>query len=71
MTHYIASRGRSTGLLDRLASLAHDIRERRERHAIYRRTVDELNALTDRDLADLGVHRSEVPQIAREAAFGS
>lgn len=37
------------------------------RRAVYRRTVDELQALSDRELADFGFHRSEIPRIARQA----
>lgn len=34
----------------------------------YNRTVSELESLTNRDLADLGLSRSDIPRIAREAA---
>lgn len=34
----------------------------------YRRTLDELAQLSDRDLADLGMHRSLIREVAREAA---
>ena len=37
----------------------------------YRTTLEQLQALTDRDLADLGVYRGNIPQIAREAAYGA
>ena len=40
----------------------------RQRRAIYLRTQAELQALSDRDLADLGMHRTEIGRIAREAA---
>jgi uncharacterized protein YjiS (DUF1127 family) len=40
----------------------------RERQALYNRTVSELDALTDRDLADLGIPRADIRRIAREAA---
>ena len=35
---------------------------------VYRRTYAELSALTNRELADLGLHRSEVRRVALEAA---
>jgi uncharacterized protein YjiS (DUF1127 family) len=41
-----------------------------ERRAIFNRTVAELDALTDRDLADLGIPRADIRRIARDAAFG-
>ncbi|SHJ39177.1 protein of unknown function [Palleronia salina] len=60
-------RGR-TGLRAQFDSL----RAAYERHArtrtAYRKMVDELHAYSDRDLAELGYHRSEIGRIAREAS---
>ncbi|SDF19973.1 DUF1127 domain-containing protein [Limimaricola pyoseonensis] len=39
-----------------------------ERNRVYRQTQRELSLLSDRDLADLGLHRSQINQIAAEAA---
>ncbi|RJL18352.1 DUF1127 domain-containing protein [Paracoccus siganidrum] len=47
------------------------MQENRARRAVYRQTVRELNALTARDLNDLGISRSMIPSLAREAAWGS
>ncbi|PLW77662.1 DUF1127 domain-containing protein [Cohaesibacter celericrescens] len=33
----------------------------------FRDTVDELSSLSNRDLADLGISRSDIPQVARES----
>ncbi|GGE13874.1 hypothetical protein GCM10011390_36260 [Aureimonas endophytica] len=33
----------------------------------YRATVNELNSLNQRELADLGICRSDIPTIARRA----
>ena len=41
-----------------------------ERRAVYRQTVRELEALSARDLADLGIHRSMIETVAHEAAYG-
>ncbi|PHP26706.1 DUF1127 domain-containing protein [Limimaricola cinnabarinus] len=38
------------------------------RNRVYRQTQRELSLLTDRDLADLGISRSAITQIARDAA---
>ena len=35
---------------------------------IFRNTVRELNSLNDKDLSDLGISRSDIKFIAREAA---
>jgi uncharacterized protein YjiS (DUF1127 family) len=34
----------------------------------YRQTYNELMQLSNRDLADVGIQRSEIPEIARQAA---
>lgn len=33
----------------------------------YRRTVSELNALSNRELDDLGINRGDIPYVARTA----
>ena len=33
----------------------------------YRRTMSELNALSNRELADLGISRADIPFVARRA----
>ena len=33
----------------------------------YRRTVSELRNLSSRELADVGIQRSEIPAVARKA----
>ena len=41
-----------------------------ERRAVYARTVRELNGLTDRELADLGISRVSIRDVAAQAAYG-
>ena len=45
------------------------IREGYRSRAIYNRTVSELNALSDRELADIGISRSMITRVALEAAY--
>lgn len=40
------------------------------RYRLYRRTQAELNALTTRELDDLGIARSMITRLAYEAAYG-
>lgn len=40
------------------------------RHRFYARTLAELRQLTDRELADLGISRMAIVDVAREAAYG-
>ncbi|WP_306752617.1 DUF1127 domain-containing protein [Paracoccus actinidiae] len=53
-THNAAA---STGIVGRLMAAIQHMQENRARRAIYRQTVRELNVLTNRDLADLGINR--------------
>ena len=39
-------------------------------HSSYRRGVAELSRLTDRDLTDLGIHRSQIHEVARSGKSG-
>ncbi|WP_414590926.1 DUF1127 domain-containing protein [Ancylobacter sp. G4_0304] len=39
-----------------------------ERRRAYSQVTDELSAFTDRDLADLGISRHDIPTIAQQAA---
>ena len=56
------------GLGSWLAAIRVDLAARFARHRLYRTTRDELAALSDRDLADLGLHRAMIDDVAREAA---
>jgi uncharacterized protein YjiS (DUF1127 family) len=58
------------GLLDRVSALKDAAVTALRSRQVYLRTVSELNALTDRELADLGIARVAIPDIAREAAYG-
>lgn len=37
----------------------------------YRRTVRELEKMTDRELQDIGITRYDIENLARETAYGS
>ncbi len=39
-------------------------------YKLYRRTVEELSQLSDRELADLGISRLSIGDIARESVYG-
>jgi uncharacterized protein YjiS (DUF1127 family) len=45
--------------------------ERRAQRRIFHSTLVELTALSDRELADLGMHRSELNRIAWESAYAA
>ena len=61
---------RTTGIVDRISAFARDLSARRAQYRVYTQTINELSALSNRDLADLGLGRSEIPSVAHEAAYG-
>ncbi|MCG7519202.1 DUF1127 domain-containing protein [Ruegeria sp. Ofav3-42] len=64
-THNTALKGAPvTGL----ASLIEAAKTRFARYRIYRQTVNELSELSNRELADLGLHRSMIRRLAQQAA---
>lgn len=58
------------GLKDRVASIRKAFAEARAQRRVYNRTLTELQSLNARELNDLGISASEIPYIAREAAYG-
>jgi uncharacterized protein YjiS (DUF1127 family) len=58
------------GLADRLGSARDIVLTAINQRRVYLRTVSELTALTDRELADLGISRLGIAEIAHEAAYG-
>lgn len=73
MAYYNDVAGRSD-LVERVlgtaARILNTAAERRAMRRIYRTTLGELMALSNRELADLGLHRSELKRIAWESAYG-
>ena len=64
MTHHdVHAAGTMPGLLGAL-------QDAWQRRRIYRRTYAELNALSTRELSDLGISRSMISRLAQEAADG-
>ena len=58
------------GLADRFAAIVKAVKEDLNRRRVYKQTLAELNALSSRELADLGLHRSMLTRVALEAAYG-
>ncbi len=59
----------ASGLAGRLFAAIQRMQDNRARRAVYRQTLRELNALTNRDLADLGINRAMIGRLAHEAAW--
>ncbi|MCX7889085.1 MAG: DUF1127 domain-containing protein [Rhodobacteraceae bacterium] len=67
---YVNSRTARPTLGERIQAWWESSKDYRARYATYRRTVRELESMSDRDLADIGISRSQIADIAAEAAFG-
>ena len=58
------------GLMDRVLVLKDGVVDAWAKRRVYTLTGSELNALTDRELADLGISRLSIHDIAHDAAYG-
>ncbi len=70
MAYANTTRALESGLRDRFNALVAVYVAGAARRRVYRQTVRELLVLSDRELADLGIHRSQISDIARQAAAG-
>lgn len=55
----------------RLSDLSARWAERRAQYRTYRSTLDQLNAMSSRELTDIGIHPADIRSIAQEAAYGA
>lgn len=55
-------------LISRLQAVVARYRAAAARRAVYLRTYEELNVLSDADLNDIGIARSQIEDIARAEA---
>lgn len=70
MAYVNSSRQATVSFGDRIAALVKVAGQAMQRRRVYLQTLNELNGLSDRDLADLGISRSQLATVAREAAYG-
>jgi len=57
-------------LAERIGSFRAAMKDRFAKYTLYRTTLTELQGLNDRDLADLGIARADIQDLAHEAAWG-
>ena len=62
------SKGKET-LADRLVTVGHALVIRIKNYRLYSKTIAELNSLTGRELADLGLTRSMIRSVAYSAVY--
>lgn len=70
MAYINTTRVARKGFMDRLSVLKDGVLTALNQRRVYSRTVAELNALSDRELSDLGIARVSIRDIAHEAAYG-
>ena len=70
MAYTTQSRGFALTLGERLGAVRARLAEAAAQRKVYRTTVAELDALSNRDLSDLGLSRSMIKSVAIEAAYG-
>lgn len=70
MAYVTTARLARNGLFARLLALKAAATTALRQRSVYLRTVAELSALSDRELADLGISRLGIAEIAHEAAYG-
>ena len=62
--------GTSADITHRITAALKSATNRVAKYRLYRKTVNELSALSSRELDDLGLNRSMIKRIALEAAYG-
>lgn len=70
MAYAVSHRGARFSFAEFVAHTIASIKESGARRAVYNRTLGELDRMTDRDLADIGISRVQIEDIARAAAYG-
>ena len=70
MAYVSSNRTTTLGLVDRLAEIRKDLADAWRAYSVYRQTLAELQALSPRELNDLGLNPTMLRSIALEAAYG-
>ena len=70
MAYVSAHQSRVAGLFSPVFEAVASFRAALARSRVYARTYNELNALSTRDLNDIGISRGMISRLAYEAAYG-
>lgn len=68
MAYLTTSSATTASFADRTRAVFHGMATQIKRRRMYRETYDGLSALTNRELSDLGLNRSELRHVAWESA---
>lgn len=69
MAYVNSTRSTHVSFLDRFAAVVKILKDAVERRRVYNQTMFELSNLSERDLADLGLSRATISEVAKEAAY--
>ena len=58
-------------VLSMVAGVIADLKTAAARRAVYREVYAELDHMTNRDLADIGISRDQIADVATKAAYGT
>lgn len=70
MAYVSSNRSATLSVASRLVEMMKEASEAYTAWRLYRRTLDELGQLSERELKDLGLNRSTLRQAAFEATYG-
>lgn len=71
MAYVNSTRSVQVTFSDRFAAIVKVVKDQIERRRVFNQTLYELRNLSDRDLSDLGMDRTSLVSVAREAAYGA
>lgn len=69
MAYVNTTRSTHVSFLDRFAAVVKIVKDAVERRRVYNETLFELSNLSDRDLADLGLSRASISDVAKAVAY--
>ncbi|KAF0173460.1 MAG: hypothetical protein FD162_1744 [Rhodobacteraceae bacterium] len=70
MAYVNSTRATQSSVSDRFSGVFAAVSAMMQRRRIYAQTLRELRSLSDRELTDLGLCRSMIVEVSREAAYG-
>ncbi|SDC79109.1 DUF1127 domain-containing protein [Ruegeria marina] len=70
MAYATVNTGHAPSIAARILSAVKSTREAWAKNASYKRTFNELDRLSNRELADIGVRRCDISDIARFHVYG-
>lgn len=69
MAYVTTHQSAPAAFFDRLSAAISSFRQARQDQRMFRKTVSELRALSDRELNDLGLSRSNLLEVARQSVY--